>query len=173
MKMRSNRRAIDKIYKRRDRYDIPEWQRQEVWSRSKKQNLIDSILRQWKLPKFCFLRASDSPESYEVVDGQQRLAAIFEFFENDLSLADGTAKEFGGRYYRELPDGVSDAFDDYEIEFDEIEEATDEEVKRFFQRLQDGLQLTSSEKLNSMHSKLRDFVMKLTKHPFFFKNSSI
>lgn len=169
MKMRSNRRAIDKIYKRRDRYDIPEWQRREVWSRSKKQNLIDSILRQWKLPKFYFLKLSDNPESYEVVDGQQRLVTIFEFFENELPLADGTAKQFGDRFYRDLPDKISDAFDDYEIEFDEIEEATDEEVKQFFQRLQEGLPLTSSEKLNSIHSKLRDFVMKLTKHRLFSK----
>jgi hypothetical protein len=45
MKMQSRTRAIDRIYKRRDRYEIPEWQRQEVWSRSKKQNLIDTILR--------------------------------------------------------------------------------------------------------------------------------
>lgn len=169
MKMRSNRRAIDKIYKRRDRYDIPEWQRQEVWSRSKKQNLIDSILRQWKLPKFYFLKLSDNPESYEVVDGQQRLVTIFEFFENELPLADGTAKQFGDRYYRGLRDKISDAFDDYEIEFDEIEDATDEEVKQFFQRLQEGLPLTSSEKLNSIHSKLRDFVMKLTKRQLFSK----
>jgi len=169
MKMRSNRRAIDKIYKRRDRYDIPDWQRQEVWGRSKKQNLIDSILRQWKLPKFYFLKLSDSPESYEVVDGQQRLVTIFEFFENELPLADWTAKQFGGRYYRDLPDKTSDAFDDYEIEFDEIEDATDEDVKQFFQRLQEGLPLTSSEKLNSIHSKLRDFVMELTKNQLFSK----
>ena len=40
MKMRSKVRAIDKIYKRRDRYEIPEWQRQKVWSRPKKQKLI-------------------------------------------------------------------------------------------------------------------------------------
>jgi hypothetical protein len=32
MKMLSDKRAIDKIYKRRNRYEIPEWQRQEVWS---------------------------------------------------------------------------------------------------------------------------------------------
>ena len=82
MKMQSRTRAIDKIYKRRDRYEIPEWQRQEVWSRSKRQNLIDTILRGWKLPKFYFLKDSDEPETYEVVDGQQRLAAIFDFFDN-------------------------------------------------------------------------------------------
>ena len=30
MKMTSGRRALDKVYKRRDRYDIPDWQREEV-----------------------------------------------------------------------------------------------------------------------------------------------
>jgi len=169
MKMQSRTRAVDKIYKRRDRYEIPEWQRQEVWSRSKKQNLIDTLLRGWRLPKFYFLKMSDDPEEYEVVDGQQRLVTVFEFFGNELPLAEKTAKEFGGTYYKDLPDDVVDAFDDYEIEFDEIEDATEEEVKEFFQRLQEGLPLTSAEKLNSIHSKLRDFVLKHTKHRFFKK----
>ena len=169
MKMETRKRAIDKVYKRRDRYEIPEWQRQEVWSRSKKQNLIDSILRGWKLPKFYLLKLCDEPEEYEVVDGQQRLAAIFEFYDNGLPLSDSSAEEFGGSRYEELPDSVTDDFDDYEIEFDEIEDATDEEVKEFFQRLQEGLPLTSSEKLNSVHSRLRDFVMRQTKHRFFEK----
>src|SRR5437588_3562286 len=58
MKMLSEKRAIDKIFRRRDRYDIPDWQREEVWNREKKQRLIDSILRGWKLPKFYFVEAS-------------------------------------------------------------------------------------------------------------------
>lgn len=172
MNMRTKTRAIDKVYRRRDRYEIPEWQRQEVWSRSKKQNLIDTILRGWKLPKFYFLKLSDEPKQYEVVDGQQRLATIFEFFDNELRLSDASAKEFGGRCYDDLSDRVTDTFDDYEIEYDEIEDASEEDVKKFFQRLQEGLPLTSSEKLNSVHSQLRDFVMKQTKHPFFEKVSA-
>ena len=172
MKMQSRTRAIDKIYKRRDRYDIPEWQRQEVWSRSKKQYLIDSILRGWKLPKFYFLKVSSDPEAYEVVDGQQRLVTIYDFFDNQLRLPERTAKEFGGSYYKDLPDELVDAFDDYEIEFDEIGEATEEEIKDFFQRLQEGLPLTSAEKLNSVHSNLRDYMMELAKHPFFGKTNA-
>jgi hypothetical protein len=76
-------------------------------------------------------------------------------------------KEFGATYYSELPDPIGFSFDDYEIEYDEISEATEDEVKEFFQRLQEGLRLTSAEKLNSVHSKLRDFILKLTKHRFF------
>ena len=55
MKMTAEHRAIDKIYRRRDRYEIPDWQRGEVWDTAKKQRLIDSILRGWKLPKFYFV----------------------------------------------------------------------------------------------------------------------
>ena len=78
MKMTSEKRAIDKLYRRRDRYEIPDWQRSEVWSTERKQTLIDRILHGWKLPKFYFLKLSD--EEIWVVDGQQRLNAIFEFF---------------------------------------------------------------------------------------------
>ncbi len=169
MKMQSNSRALDKIYKRRNRYEIPEWQRQEVWGKSKKQNLIDTILRGWKLPKFYLLKTNDSPEEFEVVDGQQRLATVFDFFDNELALSPVSAEKFKASYYHELPDLLSDQFDDYEIEYDVIEGATDEEVKEFFQRLQEGLPLTSSEKLNSVHSKLRDFVAIQAKHPLFKK----
>ena len=167
MKMKSERRALDKIYKRRNRYEIPEWQRDEVWPVSKKQNLIDSILRDWKLPKFYFLKTNDNPESFDVVDGQQRLSAIFEYLDNELQLSPKSADKFGGSYYKDLSDAISDKFDDYEIEYDLIEEGTDEEVKEYFQRLQEGMQLTSSEKLNSMHSNVRDFAAEISSNQFF------
>lgn len=76
MKMTAGRRALDKIYKRRDRYEIPEWQRGEVWNTERKQQLVDSILRGWKLPKFYFVKLDD--DELQVVDGQQRLSAIYE-----------------------------------------------------------------------------------------------
>ena len=165
MRMTAGSRALDKIYKRRDRYEIPDWQRGEVWDKAKKQDLIDSILRGWKLPKFYFVRTSD--DEYEVLDGQQRLRTVYEFFSNELPLAQLSAEEFGGKLYKDLHQRVSDAFDDFEIEFDEIEGANDEELKLFFQRLQAGLPLTSSERLNAVHSKLRDFCKKTAEHKFF------
>jgi Protein of unknown function DUF262 len=164
MKMTPGRRALDKIFRRRDRYEIPDWQRTKVWDLRKKQGLIDSVLRGWKLPKFYFVKLGE--DEYEVVDGQQRLTAIFDFFSNDLPLAPDTIKEFGGPLYSDLKPKISDTFDDFEIEFDEIEGAEDQELKAFFQRLQQGLPLTSSERLNAVHSKMRDFCRRTAVHPF-------
>lgn len=132
MKMISKKRALDKIYKRRDRYEIPDWQREEVWDVGKKQTLVDSILRRWKLPKFYFLKTSEEPEEFEVVDGQQRLTSIFEFFDNELPLSSKSTKLFKGQFYEDLPSATSDAFDDFEIEYDEITEASEQELKDFF-----------------------------------------
>ena len=171
--MKSERRALDKLYKRRDRYDIPDWQRQEVWNVDKKRILIDSILRGWKLPKFYFLKTHESPDEFDVVDGQQRLSAIIAFFDNNLTLSESSASTFGGLTYKDLPDSVSDRFDDYEIEYDEITNTTDEDITEFFQRLQAGLPLNSSERLNAVHSQLRDFCAKTAKHRFFSETTVI
>ncbi|ACG76589.1 hypothetical protein PHZ_c0175 [Phenylobacterium zucineum HLK1] len=163
--MRSDKRELDKIFKRRDRYEIPDWQRDEVWDVPRKQKLIDSILRGWRLPKFYFVVTG--PQTYEVVDGQQRLSTIFEFLSGELTLSEQTAEEFGGATYAELPADISDQVDDFEIDFDEISDASDDELMDFFQRLQSGLQLNSSEKLNAVPGKLKDFCKKSAKHKFF------
>jgi hypothetical protein len=172
MKMTADKRAIDKIFRRRDRYEIPDWQRQKVWTKKKKQGLIDSILRGWKLPKFYFVKSTD--ENFLVEDGQQRLTAIFEFFSDDLALSPESAELFGGEFYSELKRPVADAFDDFDIEYDVIEDATDEELKEFFQRLQEGMPLTGSEKLNAVPSKLRDFCKDTAeKHAFFTETIAV
>ena len=171
MKMTAEKRAIDKIFSRRDRYDIPDWQRDKVWKRPAKQQLIDSILRGWHLPKFYFIK--NGPDTYLVEDGQQRLTAIFEFFSNDLPLSDDSAQKFGFRFYRELRGTKQDKFDDFEIEYDVIEDATEEERKEFFQRLQAGAPLNTSEKLNAVHSNLRDFCKAKANDKFFKERVAI
>ena len=172
MKVSSGRRALDKVYKRRDRYETPNWQREKVWGTAKKQLLIDSILRGWKLPKFYFLKTSDDPEEHEVVDGQQRLNAIFEFFGNQLPLSAESQTMFGGKFYKDLSASASDVFDDFEIEYDEITDADEAEVREYFQRLQKGMQLNASENLNAIPSQLRDHCRKLANHNFFAKKVS-
>jgi hypothetical protein len=52
------RRALDKVYKRRDRIDVPDFQREEVWTELQKRKPIDTILKGWHLPKFYFRRVA-------------------------------------------------------------------------------------------------------------------
>jgi hypothetical protein len=76
MKMGSEKRALNKIYKRRDRYEIPEWQRAEVWTDDRKQLLIDTILRGWKIPKFYFAKVSELDfRNYAALVSQARRTA--------------------------------------------------------------------------------------------------
>jgi hypothetical protein len=167
MNMEMRRKALDKIYKRRDKIEMPDFQREEVWPDVKKQLLIDSILRGWHLPKFYFRKSADG--TFECVDGQQRLNAIFEFYEGKLDLPDATVKAFGGPKYTDLPDDTSDKFDDYEVEIEEIEDASDDDLEELFRRLQLGTPLNTAEKLNAILGDFRDFCHDCAKAAFFGK----
>ena len=165
MKLERRARAIDKVYKRRDRIDMPDFQREEVWPDVKKRLLIDSIMKGWHLPKFYFRKLDEN--SYDCVDGQQRLTAIWEFFDDTLELDAEMAKRVGGSKYSQLPDDVSDAFDDFEIDIEEIEDASEEELEELFKRLQLGTPLNTAEKINAIQGELRDFCHEMADKPFF------
>ncbi|HET7212257.1 MAG TPA: DUF262 domain-containing protein [Terriglobia bacterium] len=165
MKLELRGRAIDKVYKRRDRIEMPDFQREEVWPDKKKRLLIDSILRGWHLPKFYFRKLDEG--TFECVDGQQRLTAIWEFFDDVLQLDEDAAKRVGGERYSLLPDDVSDDFDDFEIDIEEIEDATDGELEELFKRLQLGTPLNTAEKINAIQGELRDFCHEMAAKPFF------
>ena len=171
MKMETRSRAIDKIYKRRDRIEMPDFQREEVWPDHKKRLLIDSILRGWHLPKFFFRKGDEG--TLECVDGQQRLSAIFSFFDNNLALSDDTARRLKARKYDDLDDSSSDAFDDFEIEIEEIADASDEELEELFKRLQLGEPLNTAEKVNAIQGELRDFCHEIALKPFFSERIGI
>jgi len=165
MKMELRSRAIDKVFKRRDRIEMPDFQREEVWPLEKKRRLLDSILRGWHLPKFYFRKVENGV--FECVDGQQRLAAIWEFYEGHLKLAEDSAKLFGGATYETLPDDISDALDDYEIDIEEIEDASDGDLEELFQRLQLGTPLNTAERLNAIGGDLKEFCQWVSKQPYF------
>jgi hypothetical protein len=165
MRMERRKRSIDKVYKRRDRIDMPDFQREEVWPDNKKRTFIDTILKGWHIPKFYFRKLDDG--SFECVDGQQRLSSIFEFFDDNLSLDHDTARRVGATRYSELPDDVSDNFDDYEIDIEEIEDASDFDMEELFQRLQLGTPLNTAEKLNAISGDLRDFCHEASVKPFY------
>ena len=84
----------------------PAYQREAVWTLSQKQLFIDSLLIDIDIPKLYFREKPSGQYEFEVVDGQQRLRAIFDFFEDRFSLADHTDHIGGhpltGRTFSEL-----------------------------------------------------------------------
>lgn len=163
---------MDKIFRRRDRFDLqPDFQREKVWSLDKEQKLIDTILKRWDIPKI-YLNIIDG-ENFEVIDGQQRLSAIFKFYSNELPLSKVFSNTYGGLYYNDLPDKIKDIFDDYELDLALISEATEEELKELFSRLQLGVPLNSAEKLNALPGQMRDFIKKLSEHTFFSEKTPL
>jgi len=63
-----------------------------VWSVEEKQRLIDSILKGMPIPLFLVAEIGSPPDApYELIDGLQRLNAIFSFLENEYAV--------GGNYF--------------------------------------------------------------------------
>lgn len=62
----------------------PEYQRRLVWDDRKKSRFIESFIMNVPIPPV-FLFEQDL-NRYEVMDGQQRLNAVLEFYENRFSL---------------------------------------------------------------------------------------
>jgi hypothetical protein len=75
-----------------------EYQRSEVWKLPKKKLLIDSILNDYDIGSI-ILRQKEG--KWEILDGQQRLKAIFDFIENRFPLSDDDPNN-GGKYWDEL-----------------------------------------------------------------------
>lgn len=125
-------------FRRSDRLDLnPNFQRRSVWSSTAKVYLIDTILRQMPMPKI-YLRTTIDPSTQtvtrDVVDGQQRLRAIFEFADNKLRLTN-RAGEFAGLRYQDLGDEYQAAFLGYTIGVDQLLNASDSAVLEVFARL--------------------------------------
>src|ERR1700735_1624507 len=83
----------------------PEFQRDNVWPSQAKAYLIDTILTSRPIPPLFFQRtvsAQTGRTVYSVIDGQQRLRAIFEFIENRFRLSESKNKPFYKKKFKDL-----------------------------------------------------------------------
>ncbi|MBC1401754.1 DUF262 domain-containing protein [Listeria booriae] len=65
------------------------YQRKLVWTKDEKEMLIDSIIKGYPLPLFLFSKNDDHGDgTIEILDGVQRLTAIFDFIENRVTYED-------------------------------------------------------------------------------------
>jgi hypothetical protein len=64
---------------------LPEVQREYVWNNAKASRLVESLLLNVPIPVLYFAEAPD--ETYEIIDGHQRVASIARFIDNEFALS--------------------------------------------------------------------------------------
>ena len=145
--------VVNRIQKKRINLQ-PEYQRGEVWSETKKKKLIDTIIRDWKIPPI-HLVVDEVTAKTEVLDGQQRLVAIRDFCANDFSIdgyiepIDENIKILDGLYFDQLPGDVKERINSYDITFINLTDYSPEEPAELFNRLNQPSTLTAAEKRNA------------------------
>ncbi len=177
--MELNKKAwpLTTVFGIKDRIDTnPDYQRPPVWSLPQKQLLIDTILRGYDIPKIYWRKVEKNPDKYEVVDGQQRLRAIWEFMESKFSLGKNAESingvdlknvTYNGNNNKILPDDIRLSFDIYPLDVIVMTDTDEEEVREMFLRLQNGTTLKAQEKRNAMTGNMRDFVKQIASHKLF------
>lgn len=149
----------------------PDFQRPAVWGTSQKQLLIDTVLRDYDVPKLYWRKTGTKPDTYDVVDGQQRLRALWDFFDGHFKLPKDAdpidGEDIAGCAYQDLPDELRSRFDVYALDVVVLEDTDEDEVREMFLRLQNGTSLKAQEKRNAYPGKMRDFVRELAQYPFF------
>ncbi|MBR0040822.1 MAG: DUF262 domain-containing protein [Oscillospiraceae bacterium] len=169
MKCQTTELEIETVVSRIKNGDMdlqPDFQRGEIWTPQKKRKLIDSILRGWRIPPIHVVLNSHAID--EVLDGQQRLAAIRDFNDNIICV-DGKIEPFDssiasldGMFYRDLPKEWQRRFRQYSINIVRLTEYKPEEPAELFYRLNQPSALTSAEQRNAYIGVTRDQVKNLS-----------
>lgn len=143
----------------------PDFQRGEVWSRQKKQRLIDTIIRGWHIPPIHLVLQDDG--TLDVLDGQQRLVAIREFMSDELPLLgsflpyDSDLEFLDGMRFSGLPEPLKRKFSRFSIRLLTITDYSPEEPGELFFRLNQPTNLTTAEQRNAFFGPVRKQVKQL------------
>ncbi len=161
--------TVKEVFERRDEFIFPEYQREpNIWPEKSKRLLIDSILKDIDIPKLYLYREKNG-KTFDVVDGQQRLWAIWEFLDGEYGYESGGKN----KKFIELDRSQRQKILSYPLQFTLITDADDEYLRELFLRLQLGLLLKSGEKLHAFVGSMRDFVFNNMKESKFIKKISI
>jgi hypothetical protein len=149
----------------------PEYQRGEVWTRSQKQLLLDSLLNNIDIPKVYLREIKKVTFEFEVVDGQQRLRSIFEYLENKFPLGEDSDEVDGeivaGRDFQHLSTKSQIQLTSKSLDVTHLVDYTDDDVEDMFLRLQNGTPLNAAEKRHAWSGEVSHVVNVLADHKFF------
>ncbi|MFP3432123.1 DUF262 domain-containing protein [Paraburkholderia sp. SIMBA_061] len=165
----------------------PAYQRRSyIWSAWKRAHLIDSLLNDFDVPKFYVANfvemhvqaLNKERKSYAIIDGKQRMQAIFDFFSGELPLNpsfvldDAPELQLGKLTYVELKSRFPHLARKVEGFVPTVMDVlTDDEhkIEELFVRLNSGEAATGAEKRNAMGGPVPAIVREIVLHPFFQK----
>jgi hypothetical protein len=117
-----------------------DYQRSEkVWPQAARSFLIETILLGFPMPKLAHYQVTDLKTrkvTKEIVDGQQRSMAVWDFYQNKFKLSKNIeTEELEGKKYTELEPEYQQRFLDYPLSIDLFVGATLEQVREVFRRI--------------------------------------
>ena len=156
-----------------------EYQRGLKWNELQKLMFIDSIFRKYSIPAFYFHEIQSTAGKvkntfYDIVDGQQRIDAIYSYSEGAFPLLDPSNDSdfrfpnfvknrscpWAGKRFDELEENLKNQLKDTTVVVYEISNTDENEIRDLFIRLQGGTPLTPQDKRDSWPGHFTEFVLK-------------
>lgn len=158
---------LHQLYKNGQLTLAAEFQRDAVWPRPAKAYLIDTILNDRPIPLLFFQRntsAQTGLPTYTVIDGQQRLRAIFDFLDDRFRLTQSSRKAgYFNKRFSDLASEVQDHIRNYDLVVEELSSYADSDIRDMFVRINKYVVQLSPQEMR--HAKgagrFHDFVEKL------------
>lgn len=167
----------------------PPYQRRgRIWTNAAKAYLIDSIINDFDVPKFYLADFSyvDSSlnlnkKQFAVIDGKQRLEAIFDFYDGGLLLRDDfvysgdPSLELKGLSYKDLRNNypeVASKFETFNLSVMSVITDDEGKINDLFVRLNSSKPLTAPEYRNAMKGLVPPLTRRLAQHKFFAEFTS-
>ncbi len=166
--------------------DPPYQRRGRLWSDTDKAYLIDSILNGYDIPKLYMAdftwgdsQLNGKKLPYAIIDGKQRLEAIFDFFDSRITLNEdfvylpNPALQLAGLSYKDLQQNyaeVAEEFDNYNLFVMSVAAQTSGPINELFVRLNRSKALTGAEVRNAMAGPAPRVIREIAKHEFFTQN---
>ena len=183
--------SVLELYRQKDALNLdPPYQRLSVWDRLKKEKFIDSVINGFDVPKLYFhrisARSADKPDAngsdylYSVIDGKQRLIALWDFMSGTISLPqdfeyfnDSNISAGGVKYPDLLVDfpTLRARLDGYNLPITVVDADDSDFIEQLFWRLNEQVQLTAPERRNAFGAPLPYVIRTLAVSKFFRENA--
>ena len=138
-------------------FRIPIHQRFPSWSLSKKQRLVDSVLRNYPIHAIIATRKLENDGLdvivyFDIEDGQTRMTALQEYYMDEFACECGDDSIGNGKKFSELSPTMKQHFINYQVTMETFSgdrNTTNNDIAEIFNRLNSGKSLSDNDKFHS------------------------